>query len=101
MPLKLPKLCATTWATPAASAAASRWSVPSVRSRLVVANHRSMCLKSGLPAIEVIWCTIVSGFAAATASPTDAASSPSITTASAPIFSSETSLPGLDVVAVT
>jgi len=51
--------------------------------------------------MAVIWCTTVSGFAAATASPTEASSSPSITTASAPSFSSTTSLPGLDVVAVT
>jgi hypothetical protein len=43
-----------------------------------------MCLKSALLAIAVISCTITSGRAVATAAPTDAASSPSITTASAP-----------------
>ena len=51
--------------------------------------------------IAVIWCTITSGRAAATASPTDTASSPSITTASAPSCCSKPSLPALVVVAVT
>ena len=64
-----------------------------------------MCFMSGLPAcateIAVIWCTIASGRAVATASPTDTASSPSITTPSAPSCSSKPSLPGLVVVAVT
>ena len=64
-----------------------------------------MCFMSGLPAcageIAVIWCTIASGRAAATASPTDTASSPSITTPSAPSCSSDPNLPGLVVVAVT
>ena len=105
MPSKAPKLCATTWDTPVASAAASRWSVPSERSRLVAAKNRSGCFKSGLPACAtespVIWCTIASGRALATASPTDTASSPSITTPSAPSCSSKPSLAGLVVVAVT
>lgn len=75
--------------------------MPSVRSRLVVANHRSMCFMSALPPMAVIWCVIASGRAAATASPTDAASSPSISTASAPSCSSSASLPGVVAVAVT
>jgi hypothetical protein len=99
------KLCATTWDTPVASAAASRWSIPSVRSRLVMAPNRSGCLKSGLPACAkesaVIWCTIASGRAAATAAPTDAASSPSITTPSGPNCFSKPSFAALVVVAVT
>ena len=72
---------------------------------MVVANQRSRCFKSGFPAcaaeIAVIWCTIASGRAAATASPTDTASSPSITTPSAPSCSSTPSLAALVVVAVT
>jgi hypothetical protein len=59
----------------------------------------------GLPACAserpVIWFTIASGRAAATASPTDAASSPSITMPSAPSCSSSSNLPALVVVAVT
>jgi hypothetical protein len=51
--------------------------------------------------IAVIWCTIVSGRAPATASPTDTASSPSITTASAPSRSSRPRFAALVVVAVT
>jgi hypothetical protein len=62
-------------------------------------------LKSGWPACAtesaVIWCTIASGRAAATASPTETASSPSITTPSAPSCSSKPSLAALVVVAVT
>ena len=42
--------CATKRETPVASAAASRWSVPSLRSRLVVAKNRSALLRLGLPA---------------------------------------------------
>ena len=72
---------------------------------LVAANHRSKCFISGLPArateMAVIWWTMVSGWAAATASPTDAASRPSITMASAPCCSSLASLSRLVVVAVT
>ncbi len=51
--------------------------------------------------IPVIWCTITSGPAAATASPTDTASRPSITTALAPNWSSKPNLAALVVVAVT
>lgn len=71
----------------------------------MVAKKRSGFLMLGLPACAtdrpVIWITIVSGRAAATASPTDTASSPSITTPSAPSCSSSPNLPGLVVVAVT
>src|SRR5699024_7426383 len=56
---------------------------------------------SGGPEIAVIWCTITSGRACATASPTDAASSPSITTARAPSPSSRLTLASLVEVAVT
>jgi hypothetical protein len=79
--------------------------VPSVRSLIVGTAHRSKCLKSGRPAcfteIPVIWCTIVSGRAVATASPTDAASSPSMTTGCAPNCSSIRTLAAFVVVAVT
>jgi hypothetical protein len=72
---------------------------------LVAAKKRSGFRRLGLPACAserpVIWFTIVSGSAAATASPTDAASNPSITTPSAPSSSSRSSLPTLVVVAVT
>src|SRR3954471_16250574 len=51
--------------------------------------------------MAVIWCTTVSGRAAATASRTDGASSPFITTPSAPSCASRSSLAGLVVVAVT
>src|SRR5690606_31531228 len=53
---------------------------------------------SGLAAIWVIWWTITSGRAAATASPTDAASRPSMTTPVAPSWSTWPSLAGLRVV---
>ena len=60
---------------------------------------------SGVPAwarlSPVIWCTITSGWALATASLTEAASSPSITTPSAPRSASRPSLSALVVVAVT
>jgi hypothetical protein len=72
---------------------------------MVVAKKRSGCFKSGFPACAaeraVIWCTIASGRAAATASPTDTASRPSITAPSAPSRASKPSLPGRVAVAVT
>src|SRR4051812_3607997 len=72
---------------------------------MVRANHRSKCFRSGWPAcageIPVIWCTIASGRAAAPAAPTEAASSPSITTPSAPSRASRFTLAALVVVAVT
>ncbi len=52
-------------------------------------------------AIAVIWCTITSGRALATASPTDTASNPSITTPSAPSSESNPSLAAVVVDAVT
>jgi hypothetical protein len=76
-----------------------------VRSRTVVAKNRSGFLRSGLPACAadsaVIWCTITSGAAPATASPTDIASNPSMTTPSAPSRANRPSLAALVVVAVT
>jgi hypothetical protein len=72
---------------------------------MVAAKKRSACFRSGFPACAaesaVIWCTITSGLAVATASPTDTASSPSITTASAPSCASKLSLAGPVAVAVT
>ena len=60
------KLCATKRSTPAARAAASRWSVPSVRSRLVAANDAlEVARRSRSPPSAVIWWTIASGRAAA------------------------------------
>ena len=50
--------------TPTARPAASRWSVPSVRSRLVSAKSRSKWRMSSAPASAVSWCTITSGSAA-------------------------------------
>jgi hypothetical protein len=75
------KLCATNRRAPASRAAASRWSVPSVRSRFVTAKSRSNFF--GLPVIApsaVSWWTTTSGFASATAVRTLSASSPSMTT---------------------
>ena len=57
--------------------------MPSVRSRFVVANARSMFFMS-MPVSAVIWWTITSGSASSTAAFTDAASSPSMTTGVAP-----------------
>src|ERR1700722_8871140 len=72
---------------------------------MVGLGHRSKCFRSGWPACvrlsPVIWCTIASGLALATASLTDTASSPSITTPSAPSRASTSSLAALVVVAVT
>jgi len=72
---------------------------------MVMAKKRSGCFKSGFPACAaesaVIWCTIASGLAAATAAPTDTASSPSITTPSAASRSSKPSLAAPVAVAVT
>src|SRR4249919_1203986 len=87
--------------TPAAAAAASRWSVPWVRSWLVTANIRSKWRRSEPPASDVIWWTTASGSARATASPTAIASRPSTTTGSAPSSRSRAALAGLLVDAVT
>ena len=99
-------LSETTCPTPDAPAAVSRWSRPSLRRRLVTAKNRPALLRGlGLPVYRadkpVIWLTTVSGAAAATASPTDIASRPSMTTASAPMRRSVSSLAGSVVVAVT
>ena len=74
----------STRSTPASRAAASRWSVPSVRRRLVSANERSNLRRSRSPPSAVIWWTIASGRASATAARTPSRSSPSTTTGSAP-----------------
>ena len=86
---------------PAAAAAASRLSVPLVRSSLVAANTRSSWLRLRMLASAVIWCTITSGAAACTAAITAARSSPSTTAGSAPAARSCPALPGDLVVAVT
>ena len=75
--------------------------MPFVRSSLVVANQRSKWRRSGPPDSAVIWWTMASGCAVATASPTAAASSPSTITACAPSASSSRILASLRVVAVT
>jgi hypothetical protein len=76
-----------------------------VRNRTVGANQRSKCRMSGFPAcvaaMAVISFTITSGAAVATASPTETASRPSITTPRAPISATRPSLASLVVVAVT
>ena len=64
--------------------AASRWSVPSVRSRLVCAKSRSKWRRSSEPDSAVSWWTITSGSAAATARATASGSSASATTGVAP-----------------
>src|SRR5215470_4792477 len=86
---------------PAAAAAASRWSVPWVRSWLVTANIRSKWRRSASPASDVIWWMTASGSALATASPTAMASRPSTTAGSAPSARSRPALAGLLVAAVT
>ena len=67
-----PKLCATKRRAPTACPAARRWSVASVRSRLVMtaADERSgwrISLADIGPDSAVSWWTITSGSAAATA----------------------------------
>ena len=69
------KLCHTSRVAPASRAAASRWSVPSVRSRLVMANALSKLRPSLSEDSAVSWWTTASGRAASTASRTAAASS--------------------------
>ena len=76
--------CATIRRAPAASAPASRCSVPSVRSRFVAANARSMLRGSLRSPSAVSWWTTTSGSAAVTAATTASRSSASATTASAP-----------------
>jgi hypothetical protein len=94
-------LCAMTRRVPARAAAASRLSVPRVRSSLVAANTRSTLRRLRMPPSAVIWCTITSGPAASTAAITASRSSPSTTTGSAPASRNCATLPGVLVVAVT
>ena len=84
----------------APGAAAIRCSVPSVRSRFVVANVRSK-LRMSTSVSAVIWWTITSGCARSTAALTDARSRPSISTASAPNSRRSAALASLRVVPVT
>ena len=93
--------CAMTRRVPARAAAASRLSVPRVRSSLVAANTWSTLRRLRKSASAVIWCTITSGPAASTAAITASRSSPSTTTGSAPASRSRATLPGVLVVAVT
>jgi len=86
---------------PAAAAAASRLSVPRVRSSLVAANTRSSRLRLRRSASAVISCTITSGLAASTAAVTASRSSPSTITGAAPASRSSFTLPAVLVVAVT
>jgi hypothetical protein len=86
---------------PARSAAASRLSVPRVRSSFVTANSLSGLRKLRMPIKAVISCTITSGPAARTAAITASRSSPSTTTGSAPASRNCATLPGVLVVAVT
>ena len=86
---------------PARSAAASRLSVPRVRSSFVAANSLSGLRRLRMPASAVISCTITSGAAARTAAITASRSSPSRTTGAAPASRSCVALPGVLVVAVT
>jgi hypothetical protein len=86
---------------PAALAASSRWSVPSMRRRLVAANPASNFLRLVAPARSVSSCTTTSGRAAATAPSTSVRSRASATTGSAPAARSPAALPGERVMAVT
>jgi len=86
---------------PARAAAASRLSVPRVRSSLVAANTLSTLRRLRRSASAVIWCTITSGPAASTAAITASRSSPSTTTGSTPAARNCATLPGVLVVAVT
>ncbi len=86
---------------PARAAAASRLSVPWVRSSFVAANAWSGLRRLRMPASAVIWCTTTSGAAARTAAITASRSSPSRITGSAPAPRNCATLPGVLVVAVT
>jgi hypothetical protein len=86
---------------PAAAAAASRLSVPRVRSSFVAANALSGLRRLRILASAVISCTITSGAAARTAAITASRSSPSTTTGFAPVARNRPTLPGVLVVAVT
>ena len=86
---------------PARAAAASRLSVPRVRSSFVAANTWSTLRRLRMFASAVISWTITSGAAARTAAITASRSSPSTTTGSAPASRNCATLPGVRVVAVT
>src|SRR5262245_20192621 len=95
------KLCATNRRAPAPRAAASRCSVPSMRSRLVRAKDSSnfFTLVGALSALSS--CTTTSGTDLVTAFQTDSGSRPSMTTGSAPIARSASSLSADWVLPVT
>ena len=95
------KLWATKRRAPAARAAASRWSVPSVRRRLVVAKPSSKRRKLVTRARSVSWCTTTSGRAVTTAASTASRSRASATTGSAPAAYRSMLLPSVRVMAVT
>src|SRR5215831_4237950 len=86
---------------PARTAAASRLSVPRVRSSFVTANALSGLRRLRNPASAVIWCTITSAAAPCTAAITASRSSPSTITGCAPAARNCPALPGVLVVAVT
>ena len=95
------KLWATNRLAPAARAASSRWSVPSVRRRLLAANPWSNLRRLVTPARSVSWCTTASGRAAVTAASTASRSRASATTGSAPAAYRSMVLPTRRVMAVT
>ena len=97
-----PKLCAITRAPPIFCTAASRFAVPSVRSRLVTAKYRSN-LRMLAPIVDsaVAWYTTTSGRAAMSADSVAAASRTSMTSGSAPAAVSPPAFETVVVVAVT
>src|SRR3954453_16884095 len=103
---KAPKLCATNRRAPTARPAARRWSVPSVRSRLVITaiGERSGCRASrtlSFPDSTVSSCTITSGSADATACATASGSSASATTGRAPRLRTRSCFDALLVIPTT
>src|SRR4051794_35355930 len=96
-----PKLCATKRRVPIARPAASRWSVPSVRRRLVVSKKRSMWRMSNSPDSAVSWCTITSGSADATAWATESGSRASATAGRAPRLRTRSCFDALLVIPTT
>src|SRR5262249_7277434 len=87
--------------TPAARAPSSRWSVPSVRSRLVSADSRSNRLGLRMQLSAVTWGITASGPAPATAARTAARSRASAVTGCAPTALSHDALPASRVIAAT
>ena len=86
---------------PAWAAAASRLSVPWVRSAFVAANTLSGWRRLRMLASAVISCTITSGDAARTSAITASRSRPSRMTGAAPAARRPAALAGVLVVAVT